>query len=87
MDPDPELLLFDLGDVLVEVSGYRELGPLLVEPLGEAAARRKWASCPIIREFETGGLTRGEFGIDRQHGGVYVEGPHDAPPTVTEKQF
>jgi type IV pilus assembly protein PilQ len=27
------------------------------------------------------------YGIDREYGGVYVEGPHDAPPTLTEKQF
>ncbi len=27
------------------------------------------------------------YGIDREHGGVFVEGPHDAPPTITEKQF
>ncbi len=27
------------------------------------------------------------YGIDREYGGVYVEGPHDAPPTITEKQF
>ena len=28
-----------------------------------------------------------EFGIDREFGGVFVEGPHNAPPTITEKQF
>jgi mannose/cellobiose epimerase-like protein (N-acyl-D-glucosamine 2-epimerase family) len=28
-----------------------------------------------------------EFGIDRQHGGVFVEGPYDGPPSITEKQF
>lgn len=28
-----------------------------------------------------------EYGIDRQWGGVLVEGPTDAPPTLTEKQF
>jgi mannobiose 2-epimerase len=27
------------------------------------------------------------YGIDREYGGVYVEGPWDAPTTVTEKQF
>jgi mannose/cellobiose epimerase-like protein (N-acyl-D-glucosamine 2-epimerase family) len=27
------------------------------------------------------------FGIDREFGGVFVEGPYDAPPTLTEKQF
>jgi len=28
-----------------------------------------------------------EYGIDRQYGGVLVEGPHDGPPTLFEKQF
>jgi len=28
-----------------------------------------------------------EFGIDGEYGGVFVEGPWDAPPTITEKQF
>jgi len=28
-----------------------------------------------------------EFGIDREFGGVFVEGPHNAAPTITEKQF
>ncbi len=27
------------------------------------------------------------YGIDREYGGVYVEGPWDGPTTVTEKQF
>ena len=27
------------------------------------------------------------WGIDREYGGVFVEGPHAAPPTLTEKQF
>ena len=27
------------------------------------------------------------YGIDPVYGGVFVEGPHDAPPTITEKQF
>ncbi|MHC4916001.1 MAG: AGE family epimerase/isomerase, partial [Planctomycetota bacterium] len=25
--------------------------------------------------------------VDREHGGLFVEGPHAAPPSVTEKQF
>ena len=28
-----------------------------------------------------------EFGIDPQYGGVYIDGPFDAPPTVRHKQF
>ena len=28
-----------------------------------------------------------KYGVDREHGGVYVEGPHDGPATPTEKEF
>jgi mannobiose 2-epimerase len=28
-----------------------------------------------------------QYGVDREYGGVFVEGPHDGPPTITEKQF
>jgi mannose/cellobiose epimerase-like protein (N-acyl-D-glucosamine 2-epimerase family) len=28
-----------------------------------------------------------EFGIDPEHGGVYIDGPFDAPPTIQHKQF
>ena len=31
LEPDPELLLFDLGDVLVEVEGVAELRACLAE--------------------------------------------------------
>lgn len=28
-----------------------------------------------------------KFGIDNEYGGVFVDGPYDAPPTIMEKQF
>lgn len=28
-----------------------------------------------------------EFGIDHKYGGLFVEGPRNSPPTITEKQF
>lgn len=28
-----------------------------------------------------------DYGIDREHGGLYVEGPHDGPGQPTEKEF
>jgi mannose 2-epimerase len=28
-----------------------------------------------------------QYGVDREYGGLFVEGPFDAPPTITEKQF
>lgn len=52
----PELLLFDLGGVLVDFTGYHDVRAFLAEPLSAEEAHARWASCPIIREFETGGL-------------------------------
>jgi len=39
---------------------------------------------PIVRRIFDHCVT---FGIDQEYGGVFVEGPHDALPSITEKQF
>jgi HAD superfamily hydrolase (TIGR01509 family) len=56
-----ELLLFDLGGVLLEFTGPRELGRMLREPLSEPEIRARWIVCPHIRAFEIGALSPGEF--------------------------
>lgn len=61
MQRHPELLLFDLGGVLVEFSGFRDLRPLLRVPLSEAEIRQQWIVCPTIRAFEVGQLTPQQF--------------------------
>ena len=61
MQRHPELLLFDLGGVLVEFSGFRDLRPLLRVPLSEAEIRQQWIMCPTIRAFEVGQLTPKQF--------------------------
>jgi FMN phosphatase YigB (HAD superfamily) len=61
MQRQPELLLFDLGGVLVEFSGFRDLLPLLRVPLSESEIRRQWIACPIVRTFEVGDLTPQQF--------------------------
>ncbi|HZQ71822.1 MAG TPA: HAD family phosphatase [Burkholderiales bacterium] len=55
------LLLFDLGGVLVDVSGYRNLGPLLARSLDEPQVLKELRSCPVLRGFETGKLGPEEF--------------------------
>jgi FMN phosphatase YigB (HAD superfamily) len=42
MQRHPKLLLFDLGGVLVEFSGFRDLRPLLRVPLSESEIRQQW---------------------------------------------
>lgn len=56
-----ELLLFDLGGVLVDFTGAKEIGRLLREPLSESEIRARWVSCPHLREFEIGAISPAEF--------------------------
>lgn len=50
----PKVLLFDLGGVLVDSSGLRELPALLPAPMPADALRRKWVGSPAVEQFETG---------------------------------
>jgi glucose-1-phosphatase len=61
MRQNPQLLLFDLGGVLVEFSGFRDLLPLLRVPRSEADIRQQWIACPTIRAFEIGQLAPQQF--------------------------
>ncbi|MBI4767849.1 MAG: HAD-IA family hydrolase [Deltaproteobacteria bacterium] len=56
-----KLLLFDLGGMLVDFSGIRDLSPMLRTPRSEDDIRQKWSICPTIRAFETGLLTPVQF--------------------------
>lgn len=57
-----EVLLFDLGGVLVEFSGVQDITPFLREPLSEAEIRERWRRCPHTRQYGVGQLSRQEFG-------------------------
>ena len=57
----PDVLLFDLGGVLVEFSGVEDLLPLLRAPSDEAAIRQRLAACPLLRQFEVGALEPSAF--------------------------
>lgn len=61
MRQNAELLLFDVGGVLAEFSGFRDLCPFLREPLSESEVKQRWIGCPTIREFETGNITPDQF--------------------------
>lgn len=52
----PDVLLFDLGGVLVEFSGIEGLRRLLRAPADEAAVRQRLVACPLLRQFEVGAL-------------------------------
>lgn len=57
----PDVLLFDLGGVLVEFSGIEGLRGLLRTPSDEAAVRQRLVACPLLRQFEVGGLEPSAF--------------------------
>ena len=57
----PEVLLFDLGGVLVESAGLQELPRLLAAPMEAEALRRKWLTSPAVGLFETGRCSEQEF--------------------------
>lgn len=52
-----ELLLFDLGGVLVDFAGPRELGRFLRAPASPEEILDRWASCPHTDQFEMGRLS------------------------------
>jgi HAD superfamily hydrolase (TIGR01509 family) len=57
-----DVVLFDLGGVLIELGGSTELGQLVGEPSEEELWRR-WLSCPWVRRFERGHCGADEFSI------------------------
>jgi HAD superfamily hydrolase (TIGR01509 family) len=55
-----ELLLFDLGGVLVNYTGFSEIGALLSEAVTPEELQDRWRSCGA-EGFETGHLSPAEF--------------------------
>ena len=58
---DVEVLIFDLGGVLVDFSAFEDLRPLLRTDMQPEQIRQRWITCPHIRDFEVGKLTPHEF--------------------------
>ena len=61
MPPIVEVLLFDLGGVLVEFSGVRDIAPLLPVEATESEIVERWIRCPHTEAFGAGRLSREEF--------------------------
>lgn len=55
----PKVLLFDLGGVLVDSSGLRELPALLPAPMRPEDLRRKWVSSAAVEAIRDGTLHQG----------------------------
>jgi putative hydrolase of the HAD superfamily len=76
--PSPELLLFDLGGVLIEWDGIEPLLKLTGNRLTADQARRFWLESEWVRKFERGGCSPEEFA-----GGVISELSVD----LTQEEF
>jgi len=57
-----DVLLFDLGGVLVEFSGVRDVAPFLRERLSESEILERWRHCPHTHQFGLGKLSQQDFG-------------------------
>jgi putative hydrolase of the HAD superfamily len=69
-----QVLLFDLGGVLVDFSGVRDIAPLLPAPASPSEIMDRWNRCPHSRAFGLGKLGAEDYaarflrdwGIDRE---------------------
>lgn len=59
--PCVELLLFDLGGVLVDFAGPRELGQFLRTPASPEEILKRWTRCPHSEAFEAGRISARDF--------------------------
>jgi epoxide hydrolase-like predicted phosphatase len=57
-----EVLLFDLGGVLVEFTGVLDVAPLFRVAATEPEIRQRFDTCPHIAAYRVGQLDRMEFG-------------------------
>jgi putative hydrolase of the HAD superfamily len=57
-----EVLLFDLGGVLVEFTGVQDIAPLLRTAASETEIRDRWSRCQYTYAFHVGKLSPEEFG-------------------------
>ena len=56
-----EVILFDIGGVLVDFAGFSELEKLLPTSMDQSDIRKKWIESPAIVAFEQGEIDRTEF--------------------------
>jgi glucose-1-phosphatase len=57
-----EVLLFDLGGVLIEFSGVQDIAPLLPATSTEPEIIARWSRCPHTEAYCAGRMSREDFG-------------------------
>jgi HAD superfamily hydrolase (TIGR01509 family) len=60
-EPSVDVLLFDLGGVLIDFAGFAELPRLLRDPPSPAEMRQRWICSEAVRLFELGRIGPEEF--------------------------
>ena len=53
-----DVLLFDLGGVVIDFAGFDELSHLLPGGVSRDEVRERWISSPFVQRFERDGLRR-----------------------------
>lgn len=61
MKPSFDVLLFDLGGVLMDFAGFDELRGLLPGSLRRSEVRDRWIHSPAVQRFERGEITARRF--------------------------
>jgi putative hydrolase of the HAD superfamily len=56
-----DVLLFDLGGVLIDFAGFEELGPLMTGAVDRAAVRERWIGSESVQRFERAEITPRRF--------------------------
>ncbi|HTV02836.1 MAG TPA: HAD-IA family hydrolase [Luteitalea sp.] len=73
----PDVLLFDLGGVLVDFSGVEDLLPLLPPGARADEVKARWIACPTSNAFGTGRIGTDEFVRDFRETWQIVAAPDD----------
>lgn len=59
--PEIDVLLFDLGGVLIDFAGFEELGWLVPEATSREEIRTRWIDSDTVQRFERGHIGPDEF--------------------------
>ena len=56
-----DVLLFDLGGVLIDFAGFEQLGPLMPEAIDRAEVRARWIESDSVQRFERAEISARQF--------------------------
>ncbi|MBD3243507.1 MAG: HAD-IA family hydrolase [Chitinivibrionales bacterium] len=62
MPPPPQVILFDLGGVLIELAGVARMLEMTGNRWSVEELWRLWLHSPVVRAYETGSIDTAEFG-------------------------